>query len=176
MFKRFNTPQNMRSYLLLALLPWLLIGCLESSSSVVAPTEPTEPDYSTVPAPYDTTGKPVITLEGGTIAYLVYQTDHPFIAQPRDQVAIFLTLRTLDGEIVSSTYSDSVTTASLVDVQGISVSGLKNGVIGMRINEKRTLFVPPSEGFADVDSNNVNYDLRNDTIRYDVLLDRIYDN
>ena len=166
----------MRSYLLLALLPWLLIGCLESSSSVVAPTEPTEPDYSTVPAPYDTTGKPVITLEGGTIAYLVHQTDHPFIVQPRDQVAIFLTLRTLDGEIVSSTYSDSVTTASLVDVQGISVSGLKNGVIGMRINEKRTLFVPPSEGFAGVDSNNVNYDLRNDTIRYDVLLDRIYDN
>lgn len=176
MLQKFNTSQNMRSYLLLALLPWLLIGCLESSSSVVAPTEPTEPDYSTVPAPYDTTGKPVITLEGGTIAYLVHQTDHPFIAQPRDQVAIFLTLRTLDGEIVSSTYSDSVTTASLVDVQGISVSGLKNGVIGMRINEKRTLFVPPSEGFAGVDSNNVNYDLRNDTIRYDVLLDRIYDN
>jgi len=176
MLQKFNTSQNMRSYLLLALLPWLLIGCLESSSSVVAPTEPTEPDYSTVPAPYDTTGKPVITLEGGTIAYLVHQTDHPFIVQPRDQVAIFLTLRTLDGEIVSSTYSDSVTTASLVDVQGISVSGLKNGVIGMRINEKRTLFVPPSEGFAGVDSNNVNYDLRNDTIRYDVLLDRIYDN
>ena len=91
-------------------------------------------------------------------------------------MAIFLTLRKLDGEIVSSTYSDSTTTASLVDVQGISVSGLRKGVLGMRVNEKRTLFVPPSEGFADVDSNNVNYDLRNDTIRYDVLLDRIYDN
>ena len=170
------TVQTMRSLLLLAVLPLILAGCLESSSSVVAPEEPVDPDYSTVPAPYDTTGKPILTLEGGTLAYLVYQTDHPFIAQPRDQVAIFLTLRTLDGEIVSSTYSDSTTTASLVDVQGISVSGLKKGVIGMRVNEKRSLFVPPSEGFANVDSNNVNYDLRNDTIRYDVLLDRIYDN
>lgn len=171
-----RTVQTMRSLILLTALPILITGCLESSSSVVAPTESTDPDYSTVPAPYDTTGKPVITLNGGTIAYLVRQTDHPFIVQPRDQVAIFLTLRTLDGEIVSSTYSDSTTTASLVDVQGISVSGLKNGVTGMRVNEKRTLIVPPSEGFADVDSNNVNYDLRNDTIRYDVLLDRIYDN
>jgi hypothetical protein len=170
------TVQTMRLLLLLAILPLILAGCLESSSSVVAPEEPVDPDYSTVPAPYDTTGKPILTLEGGTLAYLVHQTDHPFVAQPRDQVAIFLTLRTLDGEIVSSTYSDSATTASLVDVQGISVSGLKNGVIGMRVNEKRSLFVPPSEGFANVDSNNVNYDLRNDTIRYDVLLDRIYDN
>ena len=171
-----KTVQTIRSLFLLAALPVILAGCLESSSSIIAPTEPTEPDFSTVPAPYDTTGKPTIILDGGTVAYLVHQTDHPFIAQPRDQVAIFLTLRKLDGEIVSSTYSDSTTTASLVDVQGISVSGLRKGVLGMRVNEKRTLFVPPSEGFADVDSNNVNYDLRNDTIRYDVLLDRIYDN
>ena len=52
----------MRSLFLLAALPVILAGCLESSSSVVAPSEPTEPDYSTVPAPHPTNPDRVLGL------------------------------------------------------------------------------------------------------------------
>lgn len=150
-------------------LSFALVSCIETVSPG-EDVEPEDPDFSTVPAPFDTTGKPVTRLENGVYHYEIREGKGAFKVVYRDQISVHLTLRKTNGEIVTSTYADSSTSPTVVFVSNMSVEGLKYGMIGMREDEQRTVVVPPAMGLAGVPENDPNYDLRNDTLLYDLQL------
>lgn len=167
----------MRSFSLLAVTAALSIGMVSCIESVSPGTggETEEPDFTTVPAPFDTTGKPFTRLENGVINYQVREGRGAFSVVYRDQISVHLTLRRTNGEIVTSTYADSSTSPTVVFVSNMSVEGLKYGMIGMKVDEQRTVVVPPAMGLAGVSENDPNYYLRNDTLLYDLQLVYIAD-
>lgn len=168
---------TLRTFLTFSLLVTLfsvaIFGCGETPLDPGGDEEETEPDFSTVPASYDTTGVVPDTMDNGVIVYVIEQGSGVFQVVFRDQVKVFITLRKTDGTIISSSYADSNMTATQVDVSSITMVGLQAGFLGMKENEKRKLIIPPAVGFGTVDSTSQNYQYRNDTLIYDVLLDEI---
>jgi FKBP-type peptidyl-prolyl cis-trans isomerase len=163
---------NTISLYLITLLSFftLFIGCNNNSGP-----EFEDPDFSTVPPPYDTTGVEAVNIGDGILTYTIEEGTGSFTVVNRDQVSIFFTLRRTNGDIVNSTYANGRTLPQIVVVGSLSIDGLRRGLIGMRTKEKRTLVVPPEFGYGDVSENNPNYFLRNDTLIYDVYLFSILD-
>lgn len=104
----------------------------------------------------------------------------------RDQLFIFVTLSTMDGDIIYSSYQNGRTSPDPVTVLNIQpafprnfqiqrafTNGLRKGLIGMREGEKRVIIVPPSEGFENIQSGSLNEAFRNQTLRYDIELNAI---
>ena len=148
----------------------LFIGCRSNTGE-----EFREPDFSTVPPPYDTTGVEAVNIGDGIMTYTIEEGTGSFTVVNRDQVSIFFTLRRTNGDIVNSTYADGRTLPQIIVVGSLSIEGLRRGLIGMKTREKRTLVVPPAFGYANVSETNPNYFLRNDTLIYDVYLFNILD-
>ena len=138
---------------------------------------PFRPDYSLVPAPFDTTGTPRTQLSDGLVYYTIDPGYGPFKVVPNDAttgVQIQYTLRNKDGKILSSSYEKSnygipfvynlsvnlSNTSSLVYTQGF-----REGVLGMHLGEKKVLIVPPNLGYAGSTAS-----IANDTLYYDVQL------
>lgn len=109
----------------------------------------------------------------------------------RDQIAFFVTLTTMDGTIIYSSYQNDNTSPIQATIQNISTprppnivrsftfdrartDGLRKGLIGMREGEKRVIIVPPSQGFEPIGSGSINEQYRDETLRYDVELDFIF--
>lgn len=159
--------------LLLSAFSLAIFGCGDNPVDPGEEIVDKEPDFTTVPAAYDTTGVEPFTLENGVVVYIVEQGTGVFQVVFRDQVKAFITLRKTDGTIISSSYADSSTTATQVDVSSITMEGLQAGFLGMKENEKRKLLIPPAVGFGNVDSSSQNFQYRNDTLVYDILLDKI---
>lgn len=138
---------------------------------------PFQPDYSLVPAPYDTTGAPRTQLSDGLAYYTVDPGYGPFKVVPNDAtvgVQIQYTARDKKGNILSSSYEKrqyglpfvydlSVNLSNSTNV--IYTQGFREGVLGMHQGEKRTIVVPPSLGYAGSGNS-----LANDTLYYDVKL------
>ena len=169
---------------LLTLLFAFLISCDTEDPFSIEP-----PDFSTVPEPYDTSGVESVDLQDGVKAYLHEEVYGPFEVTPRDQVAIFMSLWTDDGEIIYSTFSsDRITpvgvSMSLVgEVQFPNTysillayaPGLKTGLLGMKAGERRTIVVPPGQAFQEqnLPEQHPNYQYRNSTLIYDVRISDI---
>lgn len=109
----------------------------------------------------------------------------------RDQIAFYLTLTTMDGTIIYSSYQNNNTNPIQATIQNISTprppnlvrsftfdrartDGLRKGLIGMREGEKRVLIVPPSQGFEPIGNGSINEQYREETLRYDIELDFIF--
>lgn len=146
----------------------------------------TGPDFSTVPPPFDTTqAVNVIDGEDGLKIYVIAEGGGPFEVVVRDQIRIFITGRRTDGTVFTSSYSNNSTSptqfSDLTPNRAVSgftritlVEGLRRGLLGMKEGEKRTIVVPPELGYQDLSSPGVNgFNLRNDTLVYDVELDEI---
>ena len=162
------TLSSRSSLLLIAFLTVFLVhGCISVADSGEEEEE-YNPDFSTVPAPFDTTGAVKTTLNNGVIYYTIREGNGVFRVVYRDQLSLYFTLRTAKGEILSSSYADSSTSPRLVRVADLTTQGMISGILGMKVNEQRTIVVPPSQGYRDVSESDPNYPYRNDTLIYDL--------
>jgi hypothetical protein len=164
----------------------LLLGCSTDSGFRIQ-----EPTYDSVPEPFelgDAEEEPVVD---GITKYVVEEGQGVDQVVIRDQIAIFITLRTMDGEIIFSSYQNDNQNPIQTSVQGIltprppntvrnfsferaRTDGLRKGIIGMKEGEKRVLIVPPEQGFEPINSGSINDPYREETLRYDVELDFIF--
>ena len=182
------TLTHARTHTTRLLLPALLlltsIGLLSCDDGPTAFTL-TEPNFDNVSEPFDTSGlSPVIIEEG--LEYIQVDpgnTDSPFEVVIRDQIRIHLTLRNQEGTIIYSTMQNDNDTPIVFNVSNIQLGfptiygpsqsyteGLQRGVLGMRVDEKRVLFVSPELGFSEVREGSLNESFRNDSLRYDIEL------
>lgn len=162
---------------LLLLLFSVFISCDTEDPFSIPP-----PDFSTVPEPYDTSNVESVDLREGVKAYIHEEGYGEFTVSPRDQVSLYLSLRTDEGDIVYSTFSSERTspvTVSMVvagETQFIQnyrpemafTPGFKIGLLGMKEGERRTVVVPPEQAYQDLEENHPNYQYRNNTLIYDV--------
>lgn len=159
-------------YPLFGLLTALLIlaGCAD-------PTNPffRAPDFSSVPPLADTTSvEPVV--HDGYRYYVIEEGEGEFSLQdrPDEQLEMFLTLRTADGEVLQSTRADERDWPEGASMDDLSEpDGLREGVIGMKEKEHRVIVVYPSMGFQNVGQNNQFYTFRNDTLIYEIEVESI---
>ena len=145
------------------------------------------PDFSTVPQPFDTTNVESVLLKDGVRAYIHDEGYGPFFATTRDQVFVFMTLRTDEGEVIYSTFADDRTDPVPVTMRDAGrtqniftysillsyTPGLKIGLLGIREGEKRTLVVPPEQGFGNVPENHVSEEYKENTLIYDIRVSSI---
>jgi len=142
-----------------------------------------EPTFENVPEPYDISGIEAEPVKDGTVKHVVEEGRGEFQVVIRDDISVFITLRNEDGDIIFSTYQNGRTSPNIVNILSIQpgfasnfqiqrafTNGLRNGLLGMREGEKRVLFVPPSQGFENIQSGSLNEAFRNDTLRYDIEL------
>ncbi|MFH5832229.1 FKBP-type peptidyl-prolyl cis-trans isomerase [Halalkalibaculum sp. DA384] len=132
------------------------------------------PDFSTVPAPWDISGADSsFTLADGDIAvYVLEKGNGIFEVNERDQISVYYTGRLKDGTVFTSTWANGNTAPRLLAVSE-QIEGFRRGVIGMSEGERRTVIIPPSYGYGNSRPGTNGYNLRNDTLIYDIELDEI---
>lgn len=145
--------------------------------------DPTGPDFSNVPAPYDTTSAVSSTItDDGLKIYTIEEGYGAFKVVSRDQVRLRFTGRTADGRVFDSSYANNFSTPrtfqNLTPVPintGFSqisplIDGFRRGIIGMKEGEKRTLVIPPELGYGESQEGTNGFDLRDDTLIFDIEL------
>jgi len=122
----------------------------------------TGPDYSSVPAPYDTTGAQHIALYNGLFYYQLDEGYGDIEANERDYVQVYYTMRyKSSGEIYSSSYANQNTDPVSIRLGSSQTPiGISKGIAGMKKGGKRTIIIPPAMSFSGV----------SDTLVYDVKL------
>lgn len=180
----------------ISVLPLLLIlFVLFVSCDTEDPFQIDPPDFSTVPEPYDTSSVESVSLEDGVRAYIHDEGYGEFHVTLRDQVNVYLTLRTESGEIIYSTFSSDRASPepismSLADGKNpdihVSINrqvytillaytpGFKEGLLGMRQGEQRTLVVSPEKGYKNIPTNNINEPYKESTLVFDILVSNIF--
>jgi len=146
----------------------------------------TGPDLSLVPPPFDTTqALDKTTFDNGLVIYTIEEGHGPFEVISRDQVEIFFTGRQIDGTVFDSSFRDGSTEPEVIQNltpvdQGSNlriipnlIEGFRLGIIGMKEGEKRTVVVPPELGFGESMEGTNGFDLRNDTLIFDIELEEI---
>lgn len=172
------------NYLLLLITAFALFTAACSSSTSSIPP----PDLSTVPEPFDISDVDQVELENGSVIYDIDEGTGDFEVVIRDVVTLMVTLRTLDGEIIYSTFANGNTTGSSGGVNDIRLTptfsfslsksftdGFRNGILGMKEDGVRVIIVPPALGFANAQSGTNTAQYRNDTLRYDITMIEIQD-
>jgi hypothetical protein len=146
------------------------------------------PDLSTVPEPYSIDNLEPFIPEEGVEVYVHEEGTGPFYVTNRDELLVFLTLRTDEGEIIYSTFANGSESPLTVQMRNAGqfqnvfqysilrayTPGLKTGLMGMREGEKRTLVVSPEKGFGTVSAGNSNAVYRENTLIYDVRVSSIH--
>lgn len=145
------------------------------------------PDFSTVPAPYNTEGVEPITPEDGVEVYILEEGTGPFYLTNRDQATVFMTLRTDEGDIIFSSFANASQSPLNINMRDAGrfqnvfqysilltyTPGLKVGLLGMREGEQRTIVVAPKMGYGNVSSGSPNSVYRENTLYYDIRLSSI---
>lgn len=145
---------------------------------------PTGPDFTTVPEPFDISqAVDTMMYENGLTVYVIEEGNGPFevIDSPLERIQVYYTGRRNNGEVFASSYSNGNTTpATFTNLTPVTIGttsplieGFRLGLLGMKEGEKRTIVIPPSLGYGDSRPGTNGYDLRNDTLVYDVELDEI---
>ena len=168
---------NIRFTLILTFIITALVT-LQSCSD-----NPAGPDFSAAPPPYDiSSAVRDSTTPDGLTFYVIREGYGAFQVVSQDQVRVRFTGRTTDGKIFDSSYRNGFTgartfqnltpipiTVGFSTVQPL-VDGFRRSIIGMRPGEKRTAIVPPSLGYGDAREGTNGFDLRNDTLIFDIEL------
>lgn len=128
-------------------------------------------DYSTVPAPYDTTASALITsdIDPDLKYYVIEEGESEDSVTIRDQIYLHYTGRRTNGEIFDSSYKNGNLTPYSSTITGF-VDGFTEGLLGMEEGEKRVLIIPPKLGYGASEG----FYLQNDTLIFDVYLVEIY--
>lgn len=154
---------NTYPLIILIAVSFLLLNCRDGSN-------PFEIDYSTAPDPFSVEGATPDTSETGLITYQLQDGSGPFEVTIRDQVLIYYTGRTTNGEIFDSSYRNGSTSPGNLSVNSV-VDGFREGILGMKEGEKKVLIIPPSLAYGDIE----NHSLQNDTLIFDLELETILD-
>lgn len=177
----------MKYSVLKVLLPLTLIFFAGISCDTTDPFSLPDPDFSTVPEPFDYSSAEAEEIEEGITVYVLEEGSGQFSVDARDQISVHVTLRTMDGEIIYSTYNDGRTDPVAVTVGNIALNpnvfqysislayteGFKKGLLGMKQGEKRTVIVSPEKGFGDLPEGAVNSQHRDQTLQYDIRVSQI---
>lgn len=172
--------QFFKTFAVLLLLSLSFGSC--DTSDPFGPGEP--PDYTPAPDRYDYSQVEPIEVEEGVQVYILEEgeSDFPKVTA-RDVIQVSLTLRIPDGSdfniggaqvgnIIYSTYQEGAEGPESVGVipgqfqsppnieRFAYTSGLKKGLIGMKIGERRTILVSPEKGFGE----------NTEQLQYDVVL------
>lgn len=168
------------SFLILSL--FVISSCDTTDPFTIPP-----PDFSTVPDAFDYSSLEPVEVEEGILAYIHEEGTGNASVTLRDEVSVEMSLRTLDGEIIYSSFYNGFVDPITLTVGAISLNpqifsysvglsyteGLKRGLIGMKEGEVRTLIVSPEKGYADMPSSAVNGQYQETTLQYDIKLVRI---
>jgi len=148
-----------------------------------------EPDFSTVPDAYDIDGLEPIEVEEGITAYIHEEGDGFGTVTVRDDLLLFITVRTLEGDIIYSTYNDDRVEPTTVRVSNIQLNpsvfsyniqlsytaGLRQGLLRMKEGERRTLIVQPEQGYGDLPEGSANSEYTESVLQYDLIVLDIVD-
>lgn len=165
----------------------MLIFLIGISCSTEDPFEIPDPDFTTVPPPFDFQGVDPEEVEEGVLVYVLDEGSGPFEVTSRDNVTVFMSLRTENGTDIYSTFTDNRTSAIPVSMRiagDIQVSnqfsiimsytpGLKSGMLGMKEGERRTIVVSPEKGYAGAPDGLLISQFRDSTLHYDVQVSQI---
>jgi len=177
--KSHSAKRSLVSLAVLAVMLLFIQACGSDSNNVI-----TGPDFSTVPEPFDTTqAVDVMQRSNGLTIFVIEEGSGPFevVDNPREQIQIYFTGRKANGEVFASSYSNGNTEpATFTNLTPVSqgntsplIEGFRLGLLGMVEGEKRTIVIPPSLGYGDSRPGTNGFDLRNDTLVYDVELAEI---
>jgi len=160
----------------------LIQGCEDNSTNFREPNFNPPPQFNLSEA--DTS----YTTEEGLKVYIIEEGYGPFEVIPRDQIRVNYTIYSLDGKVYDSTYENEITAGGILRNLGPVpinsgnqsvpplIEGFRQGLLGMVEGEKRTIIVPPSLGYENYEfrQGENGYDLRGDTLRYDIELESIF--
>lgn len=177
---RFLKNSSLAQLSLVICLLLLSQGCKDTGNNITEPTysNPDQYDLSKADTSY--------TTEDGLKVYIIDPGYGNFEVIPRDQVNLAYTGYTMDGEVFESTYRNGRTSGILRNLKTIPITsssgntvsplieGFRRGILGMVKGEKRTVIIPPSLGYGESESGTNGFNLRNDTLRFDMKLVSIY--
>lgn len=143
-----------------------LTACDDQPVNFFTPT-----DYSTVPAPFDTSEVfRVIDLGNGLRSLVVMPGIGQDTVTMNDRIEILYTGRFSDGEIFDSSYKDGQN-RPLASALTNLIPGFAYGTVGSRLNEKRTIVIPPDYGYSDfTTARNTGRLLRGEVLIFDIEL------
>lgn len=148
----------------------------------------------TPPDPYNiSNADSSFTTKAGLKVYIIKSSNSPLQVISRDQIQARYTGRTDDDRVFDSTFRNDSDRPQILrnltatpyqgsggNTVGTLVEGFRNGILGktrdntsipaMREGEKRTVIMPPKLAYKDASKNSSGYDLRNDTLRFDIEL------
>ncbi|NGP87859.1 FKBP-type peptidyl-prolyl cis-trans isomerase [Fodinibius halophilus] len=142
------------------------------------------------PEPYDLSkADSSYTTEDGLKVYIIKEGVGDFKTNIKSQIAVYYTGRKIEngsiGEIFDTTYKNERTTPGILrnltptDKKGPSgpisplIEGFRRALLDMREGGKRVVIIPPSLGYGDAQEGTSGYNLRNDTLRFDIELEEI---
>ncbi|MBO6523969.1 MAG: FKBP-type peptidyl-prolyl cis-trans isomerase [Balneolaceae bacterium] len=164
-----NSFKNLKFFSLILLTGIILSACDDDSN-------PFRIDYSDVPPLPDTTAQNVtkVTTESGLIYYVITEGNpESFEVVIRDDIQIYYTGRTQDGDIFESSYGNGSTTpdrfndiGSYANGRGTNSKGegFVEGILGMLEGERRVLVIPSN--LNTTESSIIVYDIELETIEY----------
>lgn len=170
---------------LLLLLAITLPACDTEDPYAIPP-----PDFSTVPEPFAYEDAEPEEVEEGVEIYVLDEGDGTATVQPRDQIVVYITLRTVnsdgDDEVIYSSFAnddDRPVSFSIREIVRQPTSrhevvlafteGLKKGLLDMQEGERRTIIVSPEKGYQGVSETNPTHQYSDDTLQYDITLSAI---
>ncbi len=153
------------SKFLFAILLLFLISCNQD--------DPFRVDYSQVPEPFELTGVQSTETESGLIFYDLEEGEGPFTINRRDGIRVYYTGRDESGRVFDSSYRNGKDTPDFFGDLGSLIIGWREGLIGMKEGQKRVLIIPPSLAYENAPRGSSGYNLRNDTLRFDIEIAEI---
>lgn len=143
------------------------------------------PDFTSVPESYGYEDTEPLEVEEGVTAYILDEGEGDATIQPRDQIAVHITLRAMNenDEIIFSSYANdreepiSLSIREIVRQSpqryGLNLAyteGLKSGLLGMKEGERRTIVVAPEKGYKGVHETTHTHQYSDDTLQYDIIV------
>jgi len=151
------------------------------------PFQITPPTFDSVPTETPITGITPIEIDEGIKAYIHEEGSDKFFVTDRDEIQVYITLRTDEGEIIYSSFQNNRQEPSNISMRRAGefqndffytvaqtfTPGLRRGLIGMNLGEFRTLVVSPEKGYKNVQSGFITSQYRDNTLYYEIRLSRI---
>jgi hypothetical protein len=172
-----------KSILIIFSLFVVLVSCNSSD-----PFEITPPNFDSVPPPTSIANLDPIQIEEGVTAYIHDEGTGTFFVTVRDEVQVYITLRTDEGDIIYSSFQNNRQDPSNISIRRAGdfqndftysvaqtfTPGLKRGLIGMQQGEFRTVVVAPEKGYGNIPSGTLTSQYRNNTLYYEIRISRIF--
>ena len=126
---------------------------------------------------FDVTGISPTTSSTGLITYTVESGEGPFQVTIRDEIYLYITVRTKeDNRVVDSSYANGIISPRYYNQNSTStnylpglIDGVIEGILGMKEGEKKVIVVPPSLAYGESEG----HPLETDTLIVDLELETI---